>query len=218
MRTPLFVKVERFNWDDVAEEIKAIRNDFDRYLDSYPVKTARSKHSLMGPVGKVLQEAGTGRWDANSLAGFALNIHLSNPRAKGFISEEARNALQDGIARLLDLLNGVPVTAQDKVLDRIDYGLYFLRRTKGLDWLERVRQDFQAFLRAKYGTPESLASSWGGSAADYGPNFARVPFPSKQQFNEAEGQKKNDMAEFARQAELKGYELPEDDELEEETR
>ena len=212
MRTPIFVRVERFDLESVAPEIKAIRDCFDRYLDSYPVKSARSNTSLMGPVGKVLQGARTGKWDVESLAGYALNIHLSNPKAKGYISQEARQALREGIGRLLELLKAVPVTAQDKVVDRIDYGLYFVRRAKGLEWLEGVRQEFIGFLRERYGTSEKLAQVWGGKPEDYGIDFAKVRYPSKAMFNEATGQKKTDISEFALQAELKGYELVEEEE------
>jgi hypothetical protein len=78
--------------------------------------------------------------------------------------------------------------------------------------LERVRQDFITFLRGKYGTPEKLAQAWGGKAQDYGADFAKVRYPSKAMFNDATGQKKVDIAEFAQQAELKGYELIEEEE------
>lgn len=213
MRTPIFVRVERFDIESVAPEIEAIRDCFDRYLDSYPVKSARSKHSLMGPIGKVLQEARTGKWDAESLVGYALNIHLSNPKAKGYISQEARLALQEGVERLLKLLKAVPVTAQDKVVDRLDYGLYFVRRAKGLEWLESVRQDFIEFLRKKYGTPAELAKAWGDKPEDYGADFVRVRYPSRRMFDEATGQKKTDIGEFAQQAALKGYELVEEEEI-----
>jgi len=212
MRTAIFIRVERFNLESVASEIKAIRDCFDRYLDSYPVKSARSKHSLMGPVGQILQEAHASKWDAESLAGYALNIHLSNPKANGYISPEARKSLKEGIDRLLMLLNAVPVTAQDRVLDRIDYGLYFTRRAKGLEWAESVRQNFIGFLNDKYSTPEKLAQAWNGKTEDYGAKFAKVRYPSRAMFNEAIGQKKADISEFIQQTELKGYDLIEEEE------
>jgi hypothetical protein len=215
MRTPIFVKVERFKLDEVAPEIEGIRNCFDRYLDSYPSKSSRSKYSLMGPIGKVLQEARTGKWDAESLTGYALNIHLSNPKAKGYISQEARDALRDGINNLLNLLKreDVPITAQDKILDRIDYGLYFVRRAKGLEWMEKIRQEFINFLQKKYGTPVKLTAAWGEKLTSYGENFAKLPYPSKRLFSSSNGQKKIDIAEFAEQAELRGYELIEEEEI-----
>lgn len=212
MRTPVFVRVERFDLESVAAEMEAIRDCFDRYLDSYPIKSARSKYSLMGPVGKVLQEARSGKWDPVSLAGYALNIHLSNPRAKGFISQESREALQEGISRLLELLEKVPVTAQDKILDRIDYGLYFVRRVKGMEWMESVRQEFIEFLRDRYHTAENLARAWGGRPENYGEDLAKVPYPSRKMFEEATGQKKIDISEFAQQAALKGYDLVDEEE------
>lgn len=214
MRTPIFVRVERFDLEEVAPRIEAIRNDFDRYLDSYPVKTARSKHSLMGPVGKLLQEAKTGKWDAESLTGYALNIHLSNPRAKGFISGEARDALEDGVSKLMSLLREAPPTAQDKILDRIDYGLYFVRRAKGLKWLEGVRRDFVQFLRDRYGSAEHLARAWGEKRENIGQDFERIPYPSRRLFEGARDQKKKDIAEFAETAALRGYELVEEEEEE----
>jgi len=212
MRTPIFVRVERFDLESVAPRIEAIRNDFDRYLDNYPVRTARSKHSLMGPVGKVLQEAKTGKWDAEALTGYALNIHLSNPRAKGFISQEAKEALRNGVSKLMTLLREVPPTAQDKILDRIDYGLYFIRRAKGLEWLESVRREFVQFLRDRYGSSEELAKAWGEKLENIGQDFERIPYPSRRMFEEARGQKKKDIAEFAEIAKLKGYELIEEEE------
>lgn len=214
MRTPIFVRVERFDLKNVSRRIEDIRNDFDRYLDSYPVRTARSKHSLMGPVGKVLQEAKTRKWDAESLTGFALNIHLSNPKAKGFISQEAREALKDGVSKLMTLLGEVPPTAHDKILDRIDYGLYFIRRAKGLEWLEGVRREFVQFLRDRYSSAEELAKAWGEKAENIGEDFERIPYPSRRLFEEANDQKRKDIAKFAEIAELKGYELVQEGEEE----
>jgi len=213
MRNPIFVRVDRFDLDGVASEIDGIRDCFDRYLDSYPIKSSRSKYSLMGPIGKVLQEARTGKWDAESLTGYALNIHLSNPKAKGYISQEARDALRGGINQLLELLKRAPATAQDKILDRIDYGLYFTRRAKGLEWIENVRLDFIIFLKNKYVTPEKLATAWDEKSSSYTNNFAKVPYPSKKLFSNSNSQKKIDIAEFAKQAELRGYELIEEEEI-----
>lgn len=213
MRNPIFVRVDRFDLDGVSSDIDAIRDYFDKYLDSYPSKSSRSKYSLMGPIGKVLQEAHTGKWDAESLTGYALNIHLSNPKANGYISQEARDALRDGINQLLELLKRVPVTAQDKILDRIDYGLYFTRRAKGLEWIEKVRLDFINFLKNKYATPEKLAATWDDKSSSYADDFAKIPYPSKKLFLNSEGQKKIDIAEFVKHAELRGYELIEEDDV-----
>jgi len=41
--------------NDYATEVAAIRKDFSTYLQTYPAKTSRSKHGLLGPVGVVLR-------------------------------------------------------------------------------------------------------------------------------------------------------------------
>jgi hypothetical protein len=212
MRNLIFVRAERFDLDQFRDRIEAIRDAFDLYLDSYPAKTSRTKTGLMGPVGKILSEARSGKWDAESLTGYALNIHLSNPKAKGFIGTESREALRRGVADLMALLAEVPPASQDKLIDRIDYGLYFTRRSKGMERLERIRQEFVEFLRGKYGTAEATAAAWGEKPEALGSDFERVTYPSRRQFEEAKGQKKADIGEFAPLAKLKGYELDEEEE------
>ena len=211
MRRFIFTRIESFNMDAVGPRIDEIRLAFDNYLDTYPVKTARSKHGLMGPVGKILQEVKGGKWDATSLSGYALNIHLSNPRVKG-ISDAARSALDEGVTKLIDLLKSAPVTAHDRILDRIDYGLYYLRRKKGLAWLESVRKDWAAFLRNRYGDGLSAAEAWKEKPGSIGKDFEYLPYPGKQAFNKAKGQKRKDMEEFIQKSGLKGYAFEEEEE------
>jgi len=82
MKSLTFVHASRLDLNELGPRVVSIRDHFDKYLDEYPVKSARSKHGLLGPVGKILQEAKGDRWDAISLAGYALNIHLANPRSR----------------------------------------------------------------------------------------------------------------------------------------
>ena len=205
MNSLVFVREQRFDLSKYEPSIHSIRQRFDRYLDDYPVKGARSKHSLLGPVGKILREAKTDRWDAASLAGFALNIHLANPRASNYISPDAREALEIGTRELIDLLRGLPPSAQDKVLDRLDYGLYFMRRTKSMEYLERIRDEFATFLRQRYANGSMLATAWAEEITRVGENFERVPYPSRNLFRTAKGRKRDDIAAFVQEAELKGY-------------
>lgn len=69
MRPFIFVRAERADIDKYTEKVESVRRAFDRYLDNYPRKTARTKTGLMGPVGKILSEAKSGKWDAESLTG-----------------------------------------------------------------------------------------------------------------------------------------------------
>ncbi|MGD9157635.1 MAG: hypothetical protein PVG39_04455 [Desulfobacteraceae bacterium] len=210
MRQFIFTKTEQFNIDSIEPKIDKIRDAFDRYLDAYPVKTPRSKHGLMGPVGKILQEVKGGKWDATSLMGYALNIHLSNPKAR-MISEDARSALEQGITDLISLMKEIPVNACDRVLDRIDYGLYYMRRKKGLAWLETIKNDWVDFLRQRYKDGQKLSEVWQEKLEKIGNNFEKIGYPSKKTFGDAKDQKRKDMEEFIKQAQLKGYDFEEED-------
>jgi hypothetical protein len=211
LRRFIFTRTESFDLDALGPKIHEIRDAFDRYLDTYPVKTSKSKHGLMGPVGKILQEVKGGKWDAPSLTGYAMNIHLSNPRVKG-ISEAARSALDEGVAGLIDLLKAAPVSAHDRILDRVDYGLYYLRRKKGLSWLESVRKYWAAFLRNRYGDGLAAAGAWQEKIEVIGKDFENLAYPAKVAFNKAKRQKRKDMEEFIQQSGLKGYAFEEEEE------
>ncbi len=211
MRNFIFTRNESFDMAAIEPKIDEIRSAFGRYLDTYPAKTTKTKTGLMGPVGKILQEVKGGKWDAVSLTGYALNIHLSNPKAKG-VSDAARAALEEGVIKLIGLLGSAPVAAHDRILDRIDYGLYYMRRKKGLEWLESIRNEWAAFLKAKYKDGESLATAWGEKVDRVGKDFEKLPYPGKQVFNSARGSKRKDMTEFIQHAQLKGYSIEEEDE------
>ncbi len=211
MKHFIFTRTESFDLDAVESKIDEIRGAFDRYLDTYPVKTTKSKHGLMGPVGKILQEVKGGKWDAPSLTGYAMNIHLSNPRVKG-ISEAARSALDEGVTGLINLLKAAPVSMHDRILDRVDYGLYYLRRKKGLSWLESVRKQWAAFLRNRYGDGLATAGAWQEKIENIGKDFENLAYPGKSAFDKAKGQKRKDMEEFVQQSGLKGYAFEEEEE------
>lgn len=200
-------RVETFDREKFAPLIEEVVSSFDKYLDEYRPKSYRSKHALMGPVGKVLQEALAGTDDANALAGKALRIHEMNT-ASGYISDSARQNLEEGTKKLVELCRAVPVTAVEKVVDRIDYGIYYLRRKKGAERRERIRQDYIAFLKQRYPSDVDLAGAWG---KDEGFSFEDVRFPSRAAFEHAKGTEKRDMQDFVKQAELKGYKIEEEE-------
>lgn len=147
--------------DEVKASIDKIVAEFDAYLDEYPIKSAKSKHSVMGPVAKVLDRAKAGQWDTEPLAGYALRMHEMNPRTKGFVSQKASAHLLNGTEALLNLCKDVPVTRLAITIEQIDYGLYFQRRQKGMQWLEEQRAALVAFLLKKYENDEAFRSAWG---------------------------------------------------------
>ncbi len=193
MRRLIFVRTERTDIDQYAEKIESVRRAFDRYLDNYPRKTSRTKTGLMGPVGKILSEARSGKWDAESLTGYALNIHLMTPKSRGYISEEGRKSLREGVEELVELLSQVESPAvQDKLLDRIDYGLYATRRFKGMEYLEEINRSYAKFLERRYADIGDLNDRWGLKGRARLEDFSRIPYPSRNRYaNKANDEEKS---------------------------
>lgn len=164
MRVPITVQVEPFDLEKAQPQIDAAREAFTRYLDEVPRKSTRSKHGLMGPVGKILGEVKSGRHDPASLKGYAIRVHEAtgrNPSATGL------EALEQGINHLVELLAESPVTVRDRLLDRLDYGLYFDLRKKAIESKEARRQAWIGFLRGKYVNEAKLSEAWGEEVASF---------------------------------------------------
>jgi len=204
MRKVITVRGGRFDLDSVRPKVEEIVIQFDKYLDEYPVKTAKSKHAVMGPVAKILERAQTQKWDAQALTGYALRVHEMNPKTRGYLSPTARQALEDGTTQLIALCRDVPVTAVAKVVERIDYSLYYVRRKKAIERLENTRLMFIRFLQGKYSNDfTKLAVAWGDKDAKDIENFDEIRYPSNNDKNEAYKKagaaKKGDIDEFWKQ-------------------
>ncbi|RMG50109.1 MAG: hypothetical protein D6716_09400 [Chloroflexi bacterium] len=202
MRKVITVRGERFDLDSIRPQIKEIVALFDQYLDEYPVKTAKSKHAVMGPVAKILERASTRKWDAQALTGYALRVHEMNPKTRGYLSPTARQALENGTTQLVDLCRQIPVTAVAKVVEHIDYSLYYIRRKKGIEWLEKTRKMFISFLREKYEDDfDRLRDTWGEKDTQGIASFADLRYPSDKTdaYKRASNAKKNDIDAFWQQ-------------------
>lgn len=157
MRVPIAVQIKPFDIEQAQPHVDATREAFARYLNEVPRKSTRSKHGLMGPVGKILSEVKSGRRDATSLKGYAVRVHEAtgrNPSTTGF------QALEQGIDYLVKLLADAPVTVHDRLLDRLDYGLYYDLRKKAIESKEFRRQAWIAFLRDTYSSENKLSEAW----------------------------------------------------------
>jgi hypothetical protein len=184
----------RFDIDSIRSDIEEIVNAFDRYLDDYPVKTAKSMHSLMGPVPMILDGARVRKESLQTLVGRAVRAHEMNPRTQGYLSSKALEALEIATTKLLALCSRVPATAVTKVTERIRYSVYYARRKKGIEWLEQTRQEFINFLRGHYSTDVALAKAWN----EEGLTFDAVRFPSMKNdaYRKANEAKKSDIGAF----------------------
>jgi hypothetical protein len=163
MRKVIALKTEKpkLTEEQTKGKIGRVIAHFDAYLDEYPVKSAKSKHAVMGPVAKVLDRAKAGQWEVEPLAGYALRMHEMNPKTMGFVSQAAADHLRKGTDELLELCKEVPVTRLANTIEQIDYGLYFQRRLKGMQWLEEKRKNLVAFLKDRYASDADFRAAWG---------------------------------------------------------
>jgi len=209
MRQLIMNKGERFDLDSVRPDIEGIVTAFDRYLDEYPVKTAKSMHSLMGPAPMILDGARVRKESVQTLVGRAVRMHEMNPRTKGYLPPSALEALETATTKLLELCNRVPVTAVTKVTERIRYSIYYARRKKGIVWLDQTRQAFVSYLRGKYDGDAALAAAWG----EKGGTLADVRFPSQKNeaYRKANAAKKADIDAFRALPEAERFAEEEDD-------
>lgn len=172
MRVPISIKVEPFNIEDYQPRIDATREAFVQYLKEAPRKSSRSKHGLMGPVGKILSEVKSGRHDPYSLKGYAIRVHEAGNKQP---TQTSLKALEMGVDYLVSLLAAIPVTAHDQILDRLNYGLYYDLRKEALAAKEVRRQEWIDFIRNKYGNESALSEAWGEETV----NFDELYLPKK---------------------------------------
>lgn len=191
MRRPIAVQVEQFEIDQIQSRIDQVRTDFGYYLATIVPKSSRSKHGLMGPIGKILNEVRSGRLDAASLKGYALRVQeQSAVRAE----LSAIQHLEAGIVGLVELVSGVPLSFRDKVIDRLDYGLYFDLRKRMLERREVFVDHWRKFLSEKYAGISDLNQSW----KEVHKSFEDVPIQKKAVGSRSANstQKQNDVFEF----------------------
>lgn len=194
MRQLVMTKGERFDLETVRPKIEAIADAFDRYLEEYPVKTAKTMHGLMGPVPMILDGARVRKEDVSTLVGKAVRMHEMNPKTKGYLSPAALESLETATADLLELCKSVPVTAVTKVTERIRYNVYYTRRKKAIEWLEQTRQEFINFLRGRYVDDSALAQAW--NEEDVTLETVRFPARTGNAYEQANDAKKKDITDF----------------------
>lgn len=191
MRRPISVQVEPFEVESVQPQLDNIRLIFARYLETVPPKTSSSKHGLMGPIGKILYEVRSGRSDAASLKGYALRVQ-EQTNSRTSVSSVAD--LEKGIETLVQLMENVPLSFRDRLIDKLDYGLYFDLRKRMLEKKEAIIEQWQSFLSCRYSSIAMLNSAW---KEEY-PSFDRVMIPKKSAGSRAQGAsaKQVDIFEF----------------------
>ncbi len=191
MRIPITVHSEPFNIESAQPTIDKARVAFADYVEQVPRKSTKSKHGLMGPVGKLLSEIKSGRRDPASLKGYAVRVHEATGKSP---SPAGMENLENGIDTVVKLLEDVPVTFHDRVLDRLDYGLYYDLRKRQAASKEARRQAWIAFVRNKYGSEEALATAWDEAGATFKELY--LPSASEGAQSKKATARQRDIAEF----------------------
>ena len=191
MRIPITVHSEPFDIESVQSAIDKARHAFADYLEEVPRKSTKSKHGLMGPVGKILSEIKSGRRDPASLKGYAVRVHESTGRSP---SSTGMQNLEEAIDTIVQTLNHAPVPFHDRLLDRLDYGLYYEMRKREAASKEARRQAWIAYVRQKYGAVEGLALAWD----EAGISFEELYLPRKSEGSRSKKAtpKQKDIADF----------------------
>ncbi|NLC77319.1 MAG: hypothetical protein GX750_06830 [Clostridia bacterium] len=193
MRKPIMTKESKFDPKTVKDKIEKIIEAFDLYLENSPYRFGRSKHAVMGPIAKILDRAQTGSCSPADLTGYAIRMHEMHRQSNGIISNTARLHLETGILELVNLVEQVPVTAFPKILERIDYGLYYYRRKRTSEWLSEMSQKFEHFLRSKYSTEDELREAWKDKKASFSGVF---PSRNNKAYTDGKGTRRQDIDEF----------------------
>lgn len=194
MRQLIVTKGERFDIETVRPKIERIADAFDRYLDEYRPKTTRTMHGVMGSLQRILDGARVRKEDVKTLVGRAMRTHEMNEKNRGYLSPSALEALETGTQELLALCNDVPITTVAKVTERVRYTVYYTRRKKSIEWLEKTHTAFVEFLRERYADESALTTAWGEELL----KFDEVRFPSRKSkaFTQANEIKKQDITDF----------------------
>jgi hypothetical protein len=200
MRQPIHIDSAPVRLEEYEDRIEQVREAFIRYLAHYIPKSSASKHGVMGPIGKVLSEVKSGRANPEYLKGYVLRVHELSQRAAP--SPDAISALENGIDSLVALLDELPVSARDKLIDRLDYGLYFALRKKFVLWLAERDAEYRGFIQQKYPQLSDLCAAWGRkiNAAD----TIRYGGPSSRTYKQASAREREDLEAFAERLKMAG--------------
>lgn len=179
IQRPLYVvRPERFDVNELKPRIEAIASSFAAYLAEWR-GTGSSRHALMGPVARVLDLVRRGQADFGEIMGRALRMH---EMAAPYLSPEGRQSLEKAVRDLLDAIEGCPLAARRRVLEQVEYHVYYLRRMELLRRLEAVFNAWRDFVKQKYdGDIAAVQRAWGDSRYQ---DFGRLPFPSRRRAEE----------------------------------
>jgi len=118
--------------EELKELLKNIVNLLTEYLISYvPKRRVFTKHSVMGPVGKLISAMEAGRFNTvEGYVGYTVNIHENTGRTPP--KKEDVEKLRKGVEMLLELKKKIGISRWPKIMREIDYAVYFNK----VRWIE----------------------------------------------------------------------------------
>jgi len=110
---------------DSKKLLEEIQEDLFTYLQSYRAEAEGfSKHSIMGPVGKLFPQVLAKRFGDNvdAYVGYVVNIHRQQT---GYLpSVDSIDSLKNAVSKLLRLKHGLSEREFVRVVETIDYGIF----------------------------------------------------------------------------------------------
>lgn len=124
-------EVKEFNAEEVKELVNRIVKVLVEYLDTFVPKTPGwSKHTIMGPVGKLLSLITSGRFEnRDAIIGYVINVHRNTARSD-YVPKEAIDKLNDALTLMQELRKKVSTRVWLRLLREIDYAVYKSRFEK----------------------------------------------------------------------------------------
>ena len=121
----MYEKEDELKGYELKKSVEDIVNLLVEYLKDYEPKTyALTKHTIMGPVGKLLHLLGSERFrDLNAIVGYIINIHKNTSRSE-FVSKETMEKLTTAVNALLNLKQKVSTRNWLRIINEVDYAVY----------------------------------------------------------------------------------------------
>ncbi|HEC79167.1 MAG TPA: hypothetical protein ENI34_08525 [candidate division WOR-3 bacterium] len=198
MRSIIMVTSGEINLKERKEKINNLVKKLSEYLDFYSVSNTSSKYSVMGPVSKIIEMSKNRKNTPEFIKARALRMHEMN-RISGYVSNEAIQVMEKAIDELLNFRQELLPTELPRVMEMIDYEVYFCRRKKNIQELEQIREDFINYLKKTYNNKlNDLKSKWGKQhITDW--NDIRFPTKTGKYFKEGNEKQKEDIRNFWQQ-------------------
>jgi hypothetical protein len=149
---------EKYKPEEIREVRTRAATALIEYLKTFfPEKRGGdSKHSLMGPVGKLLSRVtitGDINWEA--VKGYVLSVH-KNQQARG-ISAEAAKRLDEAVESLKTLRGFLPPTKWLKMVEDLDDEVFFgVYKEKLVAQRLGIQKKFQEWLSTRFKTIDEL--------------------------------------------------------------